>query len=145
MTIAIIACCVLAENVVVVNHAVFEDIMAFEKYENFVVIFFEPGVRFYDALKLFKRLVNIGDVRSLVAHPASTTHAGLSEEVRMEMGVTEGMLRLAVSEVKPGEVVNLATGAMHSVRDFVQRAMRAAPGLGSGHGPLNHMVPGPPV
>lgn len=34
--------------------------------------------------------------------------------------VTEGMLRLAVSEVKPGEVVNLATGSMHSVRDFVE-------------------------
>ena len=46
--------------------------------------------------------------------------------------VTEGMLRLAVSEVKPGEVVNLATGAMHSVRDFVEASaavLRVEPAL----------------
>src|SRR3546814_9902217 len=49
-----------------------------------------------DALELVDISNNIGDSRSLMTHPASTTHAGLSEEVRMEMGVTEGMLRLSV-------------------------------------------------
>ena len=41
---------------------------------------FDAGVKFYDALKLFKRLVNIGDAKSLACHPASTTHRQLSEE-----------------------------------------------------------------
>jgi len=57
---------------------------------------FEAGVRFYDALKLFKRLVNIGDAKSLAAHPASTTHRQLSEEELKMAGVTEDMIRLCI-------------------------------------------------
>lgn len=49
-----------------------------------------------DALELIDISNNIGDARSLMCHPASTTHAGLSEEVRAEMGVTEGLLRINV-------------------------------------------------
>ncbi len=57
---------------------------------------YEAGVKFYDALKLFKRLVNIGDVRSLAAHPASTTHRQLTEEEQRSAGVTPDMIRLCV-------------------------------------------------
>jgi O-acetylhomoserine (thiol)-lyase len=57
---------------------------------------FDAGVRFYDALKLFLRLVNIGDVKSLAAHPASTTHRQLSEEEMKSAGVTPDMIRLCV-------------------------------------------------
>jgi O-acetylhomoserine (thiol)-lyase len=57
---------------------------------------FEAGVEFYDALKLFKRLVNIGDAKSLAAHPASTTHRQLSEEELKAAGVTPDMIRLCV-------------------------------------------------
>ena len=57
---------------------------------------FEPGVRFYDALKLFKRLVNIGDVRSLVAHPASTTHRQMTPEEQAMAKVTPDTIRLCV-------------------------------------------------
>jgi O-acetylhomoserine (thiol)-lyase len=57
---------------------------------------FEAGVEFYDALKLFKRLVNIGDAKSLAAHPASTTHRQLSEEELTAAGVTPDMIRLCV-------------------------------------------------
>ncbi|MEM7780503.1 MAG: aminotransferase class I/II-fold pyridoxal phosphate-dependent enzyme [Pseudomonadota bacterium] len=49
-----------------------------------------------DALKLVDISNNIGDSRSLLCHPASTTHAGLSEEARAEMGVIEGLLRINV-------------------------------------------------
>ena len=56
----------------------------------------DDAIRFYDALKLFKRLVNIGDVRSLACHPASTTHRQLSEEEQARAGVTPGMIRLCV-------------------------------------------------
>jgi O-acetylhomoserine (thiol)-lyase len=57
---------------------------------------FEAGVQFYDALKLFKRLVNIGDAKSLAAHPASTTHRQLSEDELKAAGVTPDMIRLCV-------------------------------------------------
>ncbi len=57
---------------------------------------FEAGVKFYDALQLFKRLVNIGDAKSLAAHPASTTHRQLTEEELKGAGVTADMIRLCI-------------------------------------------------
>jgi O-acetylhomoserine (thiol)-lyase len=56
----------------------------------------EAGARFLDALKLFTRLVNIGDVRSLATHPASTTHRQLSPEELAKAGVSEATVRLSV-------------------------------------------------
>ena len=56
----------------------------------------EAGVKFLDALNLFTRLVNIGDVRSLATHPASTTHGQLSPEELIKSGVTEETVRLCV-------------------------------------------------
>lgn len=57
---------------------------------------FEAGVTFYDALNLFKRLVNIGDARSLACHPASTTHRQLGEAEQLKVGVKPEMIRLCV-------------------------------------------------
>ncbi len=57
---------------------------------------FEAAVRCYDALKLFKRLVNIGDAKSLAAHPASTTHRQLTEDELEKAGVTPDMIRLSI-------------------------------------------------
>ena len=57
---------------------------------------FDAGVKFYDALKLFKRLVNIGDAKSLACHPASTTHRQLSEEEQSAVGVAPEAIRLSV-------------------------------------------------
>ena len=57
---------------------------------------FEAGVKFYDALALFKRLVNIGDAKSLACHPASTTHRQMSVEEQKEAGVSPEMIRLSV-------------------------------------------------
>src|SRR5690606_33143588 len=56
----------------------------------------DGGARFLDALQLFTRLVNIGDVRSLATHPASTTHRQLSPEELVQAGVTEDTVRLCV-------------------------------------------------
>ena len=56
----------------------------------------EAGARFLDALKLFTRLVNIGDVKSLATHPASTTHRQLSPEELVVAGVGEDTVRLCV-------------------------------------------------
>ena len=56
----------------------------------------EAGKAFVNALKLHSHVANIGDVRSLVIHPASTTHAQLSPEEQLTTGVSPGLVRLAV-------------------------------------------------
>jgi O-acetylhomoserine (thiol)-lyase len=56
----------------------------------------EGGAKFLDALQLFTRLVNIGDVRSLATHPASTTHRQLNPDELSKSGVTEDTVRLCV-------------------------------------------------
>jgi len=54
------------------------------------------GMRFYNALKLFKRLVNLGDAKSLACHPASTTHRQMSPAEQLAAGVGPGSIRLSV-------------------------------------------------
>jgi O-acetylhomoserine (thiol)-lyase len=56
----------------------------------------QRGARFLDALGLFTRLVNIGDVRSLATHPASTTHRQLSAGELEKAGVSEDTVRLSI-------------------------------------------------
>ncbi|MGW4359762.1 bifunctional o-acetylhomoserine/o-acetylserine sulfhydrylase [Streptomyces californicus] len=56
----------------------------------------EAGRRFVDAVELFSHLANIGDVRSLIIHPASTTHSQLTEEQLIATGATPGLVRLSV-------------------------------------------------
>jgi O-acetylhomoserine (thiol)-lyase len=57
---------------------------------------FEAGTRFYDALQLFRRLVNLGDAKSLACHPASTTHRQMSPAEQRQAGVTPEMIRLSI-------------------------------------------------
>ena len=57
---------------------------------------FEAGKDFYDALKLIKRLVNIGDAKSLACHPASTTHRQMPAAEQRKAGVTPETIRLSV-------------------------------------------------
>jgi O-acetylhomoserine (thiol)-lyase len=57
---------------------------------------FEAGKKFYDALQLFKRLVNLGDSKSLACHPASTTHRQMSVEEQKKAGVSPETIRLSV-------------------------------------------------
>lgn len=56
----------------------------------------EAGARFQDALRLFTRLVNIGDAKSLACHPASTTHRQLNAEELAKAGVSPDMVRLSI-------------------------------------------------
>lgn len=56
----------------------------------------EAGARFIDALQMIKRLVNIGDAKSLACHPASTTHRQLNPDELASAGVSEDMVRLSV-------------------------------------------------
>lgn len=56
----------------------------------------ERGRRFLDALKMCSLTANLGDTRTIATHPASTTHAKLSEEERLATGITPGMVRISV-------------------------------------------------
>ena len=68
-----------------------------------------------DALELVDISNNIGDSRSLMTHPSSTTHSGLAPEVRAEMGVEEGMLRLSVGLEDPQDVIEDFDRALKAV------------------------------
>jgi O-acetylhomoserine (thiol)-lyase len=56
----------------------------------------QSGKRFVESLKLFSHVANIGDVRSLVIHPATTTHSQLSAQEQLDAGVTPGLVRLSL-------------------------------------------------
>lgn len=56
----------------------------------------EAGKKFVESLKLFSHVANIGDVRSLVIHPATTTHSQLTAEEQLNAGVTPGLVRLSL-------------------------------------------------
>jgi len=56
----------------------------------------EAGRRFIESLQLFSHLANVGDAKSLVIHPASTTHQQLSDEEKQACGISDDMLRLSV-------------------------------------------------
>ncbi len=57
---------------------------------------YEAGREFIDRLKMFSHLANVGDARSLVIHPASTTHQQLSAEEQAAAGVTQDLVRLSI-------------------------------------------------
>src|SRR5690606_36984693 len=56
----------------------------------------EAGRNFLDKLQLCSRTANLGDTRTIVTHPASTTHGRLLEEERLEVGITPGLIRISV-------------------------------------------------
>ncbi len=68
-----------------------------------------------DALQLIDISNNIGDSRSLMTHPSSTTHSGVEESKRIEMGVTEGMLRLNVGLEDPDDLIADLDQALRAV------------------------------
>ena len=72
----------------------------------------EAGRRFIDALKLFYHVANIGDVRSLAIHPASTTHQQLTAEEQLAAGVTPGYVRLSVGIEHPDDILADLTQAL---------------------------------
>jgi O-acetylhomoserine (thiol)-lyase len=65
----------------------------------------ETGARFIDSLKLFKNVANLGDVRSLVSHPATTTHSQLTAEQLTEAGISTQTIRLSVGIEDAGDLI----------------------------------------
>jgi len=66
----------------------------------------EQGRRFIEALRLFSHLANVGDARSLVIHPASTTHFRMSAEDLRRAGIAEGTIRLSIGLEDPGDLID---------------------------------------
>ncbi|MBC2838929.1 PLP-dependent aspartate aminotransferase family protein [Robiginitalea sp. SC105] len=62
------------------------------------------GRNFFDGIRLLSLSANLGDTRSIVTHPASTTHSKLSPEERMESGITDGMVRISVGLEHPDDI-----------------------------------------
>jgi O-acetylhomoserine (thiol)-lyase len=65
----------------------------------------EAGIRFIESLELFSLLANVADAKSLVIHPASTTHAQLSSEDQLAAGVTPDMIRLSIGIEDPDDLL----------------------------------------
>ena len=78
----------------------------------------EAGKKFVESLKLFSHVANIGDVRSLVIHPATTTHSQLSPEEQLTAGVTPGLVRLSlglenIKDIKSDLEIGFAAAKAH--------------------------------
>ena len=67
---------------------------------------FEAAKQFYDALQLVKRLVNLGDAKSLACHPASTTHRQMSADEQRKAGVLPGMIRISVGIEHADDIIS---------------------------------------
>lgn len=65
----------------------------------------EGGRRFFDQIQLLSLSANLGDSRSIVTHPASTTHSKLSPEQRLASGITDGMVRISVGLEHPTDIL----------------------------------------
>lgn len=73
------------------------------------------GKKFIETLKVFSHLANVGDCRSLVIHPASTTHSRMSDEALAQAGIGQGTIRLSIGLEDPDDLI-----------DDLKRALKAA-------------------
>jgi O-acetylhomoserine (thiol)-lyase len=80
----------------------------------------EQGKKFIEALKLFSHLANVGDCRSLVIHPASTTHFRMTDEALAGAGISQGTIRLSIGLEDPADLI-----------DDLKRALKAAEKAGA--------------
>ena len=81
----------------------------------------EQGKRFIEALRLFSHLANVGDCRSLVIHPASTTHFRMTDDALAGAGITQGTIRLSIGLEDADDLI-----------DDLSRALKAAQKAGGG-------------
>ncbi|WP_042428986.1 O-acetylhomoserine aminocarboxypropyltransferase [Comamonas granuli] len=80
----------------------------------------EQGKKFIETLKIFSHLANVGDCRSLVIHPASTTHFRLADDALAQAGITQGTIRLSIGLEDPDDLI-----------DDLKRALKAAEKAGA--------------
>lgn len=87
------------------------------------------AARFYDAVELFSRMTHLGDVRSLILHPATTTHTHLDQTVRQATGIGDGLLRLSIGlEDSADLIADLARGIAAVATPITDTRLVAAAG-----------------
>jgi O-acetylhomoserine (thiol)-lyase len=84
----------------------------------------EAGKKFYDALTLIKRLVNLGDAKSLACHPASTTHRQMSEDEQRRAGVRPETIRLSVGIEHVDDILGDLDQALEAMASAREGAVR---------------------
>jgi O-succinylhomoserine sulfhydrylase len=75
----------------------------------------EKGRKFLDSLKMLSLSANLGDTRSIATHPASTTHSKLSEEERLSVGITSGLVRISVGLEHVSDIIEDIEQALASI------------------------------
>lgn len=73
---------------------------------------YAAAVRIIDGIRLFSHLANVGDAKSLILHPASTSHSQLSQEQRLAGGLTEDLIRLSVGLEHPDDLIEALAAAL---------------------------------
>ena len=76
---------------------------------------FEAGTRFYNALRLVTRCVNLGDAKTLACHPASTTHRQMPADVQLKAGVLPELIRLSVGIEHVDDIIDDLNQALERV------------------------------
>ena len=71
---------------------------------------------FLNNLKLIKLAVSLGSTESLVQHPATMTHAGVSPELKKAIGITEGLIRISIGVENHADLIADITAAFHAVK-----------------------------
>ncbi len=74
----------------------------------------EQGRAFIEALKLFSHLANVGDAKSLVIHPASTTHFRMDDAALLAAGIGPGTIRLSIGLEDPQDLIDDLAGALRA-------------------------------
>ena len=71
-----------------------------------------PRVKIIDSIELFSHLANVGDAKSLILHPASTSHSQLTEEQQRESGLTPDLIRLSIGLEHPDDLIAALDAAL---------------------------------
>ena len=82
----------------------------------------DAGKRFIDSVKLISHLANVGDAKTLVIHPASTTHQQMSAEQLKTAGVGEDMIRLSVGLEEPEDIIDDLAQALRAAQKSLAKA-----------------------
>ena len=73
---------------------------------------YKAGVKLIDNIKLFSHLANVGDAKSLILHPASTSHSQLSEEQQKSSGLTPELIRLSIGIENIDDIITALDDAL---------------------------------
>lgn len=76
---------------------------------------YDAAVKIIDSIQLFSHLANVGDAKSLILHPASTSHSQLTEKQQMESGLTPDLIRLSIGLEHPDDLIDALDEALSTV------------------------------